>query len=328
MLAPAIKCCACTPSVLVPGPLGAGGQLRQGPAKGITGLLSLGFGFIEIGTLTGEAQPGNPKPRLFRLPRDRALDQSHGLQQLGAPRLPAPRRDAVSPHRAPGTVQVNIGKSKRVVEGEAVADFTRSAGLLSPLADYLVVNVSSPNTPGLRDLQARRPAPPAARRRARRVRPRLADAPRPAARQDRSRSRRSRRRRASPTLALEARARRHHRHQHHHRAGPPRRTARPRSPRRRRRALGCAALAAARSRSCGACARGPATPSAHRRRRRRDRPTMRGGGSAPARRWCRGTPASLPRPVVAAPRSTASSRLGSAWPELEASIEQAIGADA
>jgi dihydroorotate dehydrogenase len=130
------------------GPLGLAAGFDK-DAKGIRALLALGFGFVEIGTVTAEPQPGNPRPRLFRLPRDRALINRMGFNNEGA--AAAARRLA---HRGPGTVGVNIGKTKRVAEADAIADFTASAERLAPLADYLVVNVSSPNTPGLRDLQA------------------------------------------------------------------------------------------------------------------------------------------------------------------------------
>lgn len=119
-------------------------------AIGYNELSDLGFGFVEVGTVTGEGQPGNPKPRLFRLKRDRALINRMGFNNLGAEflrqRLSGPRRTVVG---------VNIGKTKLVPEEEAIQDYVKSASLLGPLADYLVVNVSSPNTPGLRDLQAR-----------------------------------------------------------------------------------------------------------------------------------------------------------------------------
>src|SRR5690606_18706251 len=98
-----------------------------------------------------EAQPGNPTPRMFRLSADRALINRLGFNNGGA--IEAERRLA----RRDGTrgvVGVNIGKTKRVEEAAAIADYERSAELLAPHADYMVVNVSSPNTPGLRDLQA------------------------------------------------------------------------------------------------------------------------------------------------------------------------------
>ncbi len=136
----------------LPGPLGLAAGFDK-DAKGVRALLAIGFGFVEIGTVTAEAQPGNPKPRLFRLPRDRALVNRMGFNNDGAVAA-AQRLAQRAPHRAEGTVGVNIGKTKRVAESEAIADFTASAERLAPLADYLVVNVSSPNTPGLRDLQA------------------------------------------------------------------------------------------------------------------------------------------------------------------------------
>jgi len=132
----------------LPGPLGLAAGFDK-DAKGVRSLLALGFGFVEVGTVTAEAQPGNPKPRLFRLPRDRALVNRLGFNNDGA--VAAAGRLA---HRGTaGVVGVNIGKTKRIAEAEAIADYTASAQRLAPLADYLVVNVSSPNTPGLRDLQ-------------------------------------------------------------------------------------------------------------------------------------------------------------------------------
>ena len=141
-----------------PGPLGLAAGFDKN-AEGIDALAALGFSFVEVGTVTGEAQSGNPAPRLFRLPRDRAVVNRMGFNNDGAAvvaeRL-ARRAEAVS-RRTPGDrviVGVNIGKTKAVPEEEAVGDYEKSAGLLAPYADYLVVNVSSPNTPGLRDLQA------------------------------------------------------------------------------------------------------------------------------------------------------------------------------
>ncbi len=114
-------------------------------------LLALGFGFVEVGTLTAHPQPGNPKPRMFRLPADRALLNRLGFNNGGS-RAAVPRlakRDARF-----GVVGVNIGKSKITPEDEAAGDYALSAERVAALADYLVVNVSSPNTPGLRNLQA------------------------------------------------------------------------------------------------------------------------------------------------------------------------------
>nr|WP_246416637.1 quinone-dependent dihydroorotate dehydrogenase [Nocardioides luti] len=124
-------------------------------AVGIDALAALGFGHVEIGTVTGEAQPGNPKPRLFRLPADRAVVNRMGFNNDGS-EVVAARLAARG--RRPGVVLgVNIGKTKLVPDDDQAAveaDYAKSARLLAPYADYLVVNVSSPNTPGLRNLQA------------------------------------------------------------------------------------------------------------------------------------------------------------------------------
>jgi dihydroorotate dehydrogenase len=124
-------------------------------AVGIDALAALGFGHVEIGTVTGEGQPGNPTPRLFRLPEDRAVVNRMGFNNDGA-EVVAARLKARG--RRPGVVLgVNIGKTKVVPDDDQAAveaDYETSARLLSPYADYLVVNVSSPNTPGLRNLQA------------------------------------------------------------------------------------------------------------------------------------------------------------------------------
>ena len=123
-------------------------------AVGIDALAALGFGHIEIGTVTGEAQPGNPQPRLFRLPADRAVINRMGFNNDGA-EVVAQRLARRGRKRRSGPVLgVNIGKTKLVPEDQAVGDYEKSTRLLAPHADYLVVNVSSPNTPGLRDLQA------------------------------------------------------------------------------------------------------------------------------------------------------------------------------
>ena len=124
-------------------------------AVGIDALAALGFGHVEIGTVTALAQPGNPKPRLFRLPEDRAVVNRMGFNNDGAEVVA--RRLATRGRRSGPVLGVNIGKSKLVPEDDqdaVVGDYERSARLLAPYADYLVVNVSSPNTPGLRDLQA------------------------------------------------------------------------------------------------------------------------------------------------------------------------------
>ncbi|MDX6375032.1 MAG: dihydroorotate dehydrogenase [Nocardioidaceae bacterium] len=121
-------------------------------AVGIDALEALGFGHVEVGTVTGEPQPGNEKPRLFRLTADRAVVNRMGFNNDGAEAVAA--RLAARGRRERPVLGVNIGKSKVVPEDEAVRDYEKSARLLAPHADYLVVNVSSPNTPGLRNLQA------------------------------------------------------------------------------------------------------------------------------------------------------------------------------
>lgn len=120
---------------------------------GIDALGALGFSHVEIGTVTGEPQPGNPRPRLFRLPADRAVVNRMGFNNDGAEAV-ARRLEARGRRYGGPVLGINIGKTKVVPEEQAVADYEKSAGLLAPHADYLVVNVSSPNTPGLRDLQA------------------------------------------------------------------------------------------------------------------------------------------------------------------------------
>jgi dihydroorotate dehydrogenase len=114
-------------------------------------LLALGFGFVEVGTLTAHAQPGNPKPRLFRLAEDRALLNRLGFNNGGS-LAAVPRLSRRDPRL--GIVGVNLGKSKITPEEEAADDYAISAARVAAFADYLVVNVSSPNTPGLRNLQA------------------------------------------------------------------------------------------------------------------------------------------------------------------------------
>ncbi len=112
-------------------------------------LSALGFGFVEIGTTTFHAQSGNEKPRLFRLPKDEALINRAGFNNEGTAqvveRLRLKRPDCV--------LGMNIGKSKIVPIEEATEDYLRSFDLVHPIADYVAVNVSSPNTPNLRELQ-------------------------------------------------------------------------------------------------------------------------------------------------------------------------------
>lgn len=130
-----------------PNPLGLAAGFDK-DAEVPDAMLSLGFGFTEVGSITPLAQPGNPKPRLFRLSEDRAVINRMGFNNNGAvvayERLRARRRDR-------GLVGVNLGKNK--TSEDAIADYVSGVERFSDVADYLVVNVSSPNTPGLRALQ-------------------------------------------------------------------------------------------------------------------------------------------------------------------------------
>lgn len=119
---------------------------------GARGLGNLGFGHIEIGTVTAIPQEGNPRPRLFRLIADRAVVNRMGFNNEGVDAA-ARRLRALRGKKHRPVIGVNIGKSRVVEVEDATDDYLRSASVLAPLADYLVVNVSSPNTPGLRGLQ-------------------------------------------------------------------------------------------------------------------------------------------------------------------------------
>ncbi|MFF7730128.1 quinone-dependent dihydroorotate dehydrogenase [Streptomyces sp. NPDC008001] len=138
------------------GPFGLAAGFDKNAAA-IDGMSMLGFDHVEIGTVTAQPQPGNPRKRLFRLVADRALINRMGFNNDGsaavAERLAA-RKAALGNKHGRTTVGVNIGKTKVVPEEEAVADYVTSTERLAAHADYLVVNVSSPNTPGLRNLQA------------------------------------------------------------------------------------------------------------------------------------------------------------------------------
>jgi dihydroorotate dehydrogenase len=117
---------------------------------------SLGFGFIEVGTVTAHAQPGNDRPRLFRLPDDRALINRMGFNNHGSSELANRLRGLRDAGHWPATpVGVNIGKSKITAIEDAVDDYVTSTRRLAGLCDWFTVNVSSPNTPGLRSLQDR-----------------------------------------------------------------------------------------------------------------------------------------------------------------------------
>ena len=120
--------------------------------RAIRGLGQLGFGHVEVGTITAIAQPGNPSPRLFRLVADGAVINRMGFNNRGAadaaPRFARELARGIRP-----IIGANIGKSRAVEVDDAIADYLVSARLLAPVSDYLAVNVSSPNTPGLRGLQ-------------------------------------------------------------------------------------------------------------------------------------------------------------------------------
>ncbi|WP_439647617.1 quinone-dependent dihydroorotate dehydrogenase [Corynebacterium hylobatis] len=133
----------------VPRPLGLAAGFDKNAAAADT-WTALGFGYSELGTVTASPQEGNPTPRLFRLPEDKAILNRMGFNNEGA----AAAAENLRRRRSDDVIGINIGKTKVVPADQAVDDYRRSASLLGDLADYLVVNVSSPNTPGLRDLQA------------------------------------------------------------------------------------------------------------------------------------------------------------------------------
>lgn len=122
-------------------------------AKLILPLYALGFGHVEIGTVTAIAQPGNPTPRMFRIPAYRALINRMGFNNEGAEVIAKRLAEVRSSNKKLPVIGVNIGKSKVTEPENAASDYRKSAKLLAPYADYFAVNVSSPNTPGLRDLQ-------------------------------------------------------------------------------------------------------------------------------------------------------------------------------
>ena len=140
--------------------MGLGFENRLGLAAGfdkdaklIEAMHALGFGHVEIGTVTAKPQRGNEKPRMFRLLPQRALINRMGFNNEGADAIAVRLLKLRQSSKNLPVIGVNIGKSKLTDAADAAADYAYSAKLLAPLADYLVVNVSSPNTPGLRDLQ-------------------------------------------------------------------------------------------------------------------------------------------------------------------------------
>lgn len=120
-------------------------------AVAVAGLGALGFGHVEVGTVTPKAQPGNPAPRLFRLPQDKGLINRMGFNNDGVAQMAVRLRQIRTREDRP-IVGVNIGKNRATPAEEATADYVHVAREIADLADYLVVNVSSPNTPGLRAL--------------------------------------------------------------------------------------------------------------------------------------------------------------------------------
>lgn len=127
-------------------PIGLAAGLDK-DARAITGLFGLGFGAIEVGTLTPLAQPGNPRPRLFRLEQDRAVINRMGFNNGGLEAaLPRIRRA-----RRRGVLGVNVGANKD--SADRIADYLSGVERVASVADYVTINISSPNTPGLRDLQ-------------------------------------------------------------------------------------------------------------------------------------------------------------------------------
>jgi len=137
-----------------PNPIGlAAGLDKNGVA--LPAWAALGFGFIEIGTVTARPQPGNPRPRIFRFPEQQALINRLGFNNDGADAVAERLRKLRASGRWPAVpVGINIGKSKATPLEQATDDYLYSFRLLRKFADYIALNVSSPNTPGLRDLQA------------------------------------------------------------------------------------------------------------------------------------------------------------------------------
>ncbi len=136
-----------------PNPVGLAAGFDK-DAEAVGPLLRLGFGFVEIGSVTPRPQPGNPKPRLFRLSEDRAVVNRMGFNSRGL-EVAAANLKAYREAGGSGLVGVNLGKNK--TSEDAAADYVAGVEALAAYADYLVVNVSSPNTPGLRALQGREP---------------------------------------------------------------------------------------------------------------------------------------------------------------------------
>lgn len=131
-----------------PNPVGLAAGLDK-DGKYIDGLAALGFGFIEVGTVTPKPQPGNPQPRLFRLPEAKAIINRMGFNNLGVDQLV----EQVKKAKFDGVLGINIGKNKETPAERAVDDYLICMHKVYAHASYIAINLSSPNTPGLRDLQ-------------------------------------------------------------------------------------------------------------------------------------------------------------------------------
>ena len=131
-----------------PNPVGLAAGLDKN-SDHLDALGALGFGFIEVGTVTPLAQPGNPKPRMFRLPEHQAIINRMGFNNEGLAHLLA----RVDKRRYRGILGINVGKNKDTPNDQSESDYRKGISAVYSRADYITVNVSSPNTPGLRDLQ-------------------------------------------------------------------------------------------------------------------------------------------------------------------------------
>ena len=135
--------------LVFPNPVGLAAGLDKNGTH-IDALLALGFGFVEVGTVTPRAQAGNPKPRMFRLVRDEALINRLGFNNAGVDALV---RNVERAQRKGGLLGINVGKNKDTPNEDAASDYLYCLERVYPLADYVTVNISSPNTAGLRELQ-------------------------------------------------------------------------------------------------------------------------------------------------------------------------------
>jgi dihydroorotate dehydrogenase len=136
-----------------PNPVGLAAGLDK-HAEHVDALAKLGFGFLELGGVTPRPQPGNPKPRLFRLPEARAIINRYGLNSVGVEAFAENLKRARGRMRSDAVIGVNIGKNKDTPNERAADDYERCMEVVYPLAHYVSINISSPNTPGLRDLQS------------------------------------------------------------------------------------------------------------------------------------------------------------------------------